>query len=195
MAKKRSKIAQSLKELGDIQVSEWDFMGLLHTDIKELQIGDSLRRLGNVRVTEWDFKNVIPVVKQTANIEIDVIDCFKRAAAYKVMEWDFRRPFRAASGSGPGPVKKLSGADTELILSQLRDFLEYTAKNLTDQPQLARVEVSRIAPMVFRFKLLLAKRDAAKLIGLHGHTATAIRNIMKAIGRVKGIHVLLEIPA
>jgi len=32
------------------------------------------------------------------------------------------------------------------------------------------------------------------LIGLHGHTASAIRNIMKAIGRSKGIHVLLEIP-
>lgn len=184
MAKKRSKIAQSLKELGDIQVSEWDFMGLLQTDITELQIGDSLRRLGKVRVMEWDFKNVMPAVKHTANIEIDVIDYFKRAAAYKVMDWDFR-----SSSDKPSKV------DTELILSQLREFLEYTAKNLIDEPLAARVEVSRIAPMVFRFKLLLAKRDAAKLIGLHGHTATAIRNVMKAMGRVKGIHVLLEIPA
>jgi predicted RNA-binding protein YlqC (UPF0109 family) len=194
MAKKRSKIAQSLKELGDIQVSEWDFMGLLQTDIAELQIGDSLRRLGKVRVMEWDFKSVMPAVKHTANIEIDVIDCFKRAAAYKVMDWDFRSSPDITSTASVSTGKP-SEADIELLVSQLREFLEYTAKNLIDEPLAARVEVGWIAPMVVRFKLLLAKRDAAKLIGLHGHTAAAIRNIMKAMGRVKGIHVLLEIPA
>jgi hypothetical protein len=87
-----SKIASSLKQLGEIQVTEWDFMALMNTEIHELEIAQSLRRLGQIQVTEWDFKNVIPAVKKTANQEVDVVDFLKRTANYKVMEWDFRTP-------------------------------------------------------------------------------------------------------
>ena len=97
MPKRVSEIAQTLKQLGDIQVTEWDFMELLNTEIKDLEISRSLKRLGNIQVMEWDFRTVLPAVKKVANQEVDVVDFFKRTANYKVMDWDFR------SASPPSP--------------------------------------------------------------------------------------------
>lgn len=74
------KISDSLKQLGEIQVNDWDFMALLHKDIKELEIGPSLRKLGNIRVMEWDFKNVMPAVDRLAKQEVDLLDMVKRTA-------------------------------------------------------------------------------------------------------------------
>ena len=64
MTKRISKIASSLKQLGDIQVAEWDFMGLLNTEIRELEIARSLSRLGSLQVMEWDFRSTLPAVKK-----------------------------------------------------------------------------------------------------------------------------------
>ena len=94
MPKRISKFANSLKQLGDIQVTELDFMELLNTDIRELEIAHSLRRLGSIRVMEWDFRTVLPAVNKLAHQEVDLINFVKRTAHYKVMEWDFRRPYR-----------------------------------------------------------------------------------------------------
>ena len=62
MPKRVAQIANSLKQLGDIQVSEWDFMGLLNTEIRELEISRSLRRFGNIKVIDWDYGSVLPTV-------------------------------------------------------------------------------------------------------------------------------------
>ena len=108
MPKRISKLASSLKQLGEIQVTEWDFMALLNTDIRELEISRSLRRLGSIRVMEWDFRTVLPAVKKLANQEVDVVDFVKRTAHYKVMEWDFRSALQAEHKPAPqepaGPI-------------------------------------------------------------------------------------------
>ena len=39
MPKRISEIADSLRQLGDVQVSEWDFKALLNKDIKDLEFG------------------------------------------------------------------------------------------------------------------------------------------------------------
>ena len=186
MAKRKSKIAESLKQLGDIQVNEWDFAGLLNTNIDELAISRSLRRLGQIQVMEWDLRTVIPTAKKTANIDVDVAGYFRRVASYRVMEWDFGKP------SETGAAAK-SSAEIQAILDRLKNFLQYVATNLINEPSHAQIKVSQISPNVLRLKLLLMKRDVSMLIGKDGLTAKAIRNIVKSAGRIHGMEVLLQI--
>ena len=185
MSKRVSKIADSLKQLGEIQVADWDFMGLLHTEIKELEIARSLKRLGRIQVMEWDFRAVLPAVKKVANQEVDVIDLCKRTASYKVMDWDFR---------SAAPVKaSISRDEMQAILVRLKNFLQYVAVNLIDEPGHAQIKVSEMGPTGLRFKLVLVKKDVALLIGREGHTAAAIRNVLKAAAAAHGVQVLLQI--
>ncbi len=192
MSNRISKFANTIKQLGEIQVTELDFMELLHKDIKDLEISRSLRRLGNIQVTEWDFKNVLPAVNKLAHQEVDLVDIFKRTASYKVMEWDFRNALHPEhkphpTGSRPDPD------EIQATILRLKNFLEYVVVNLIDEPGHAQIKVREIAPAVLRFRLVLVKRDVAMLIGMQGHTASAIRSVLKAAAGVHGVNALLEI--
>lgn len=190
-----SKISDSLKQLGEIQVNDWDFMALLNKDIKELAIGHSLRRLGNIQVMEWDFKNVMPAVDHFANQEVDLLNVIKRTANYKILDWDFRSPLPA----GPVPQEAAEGQSDRIISNyktlalRLKYFLQYVTSSLIEEPDQAKIEVQEIASDVLRFKLVLVKKDVALLIGREGQSATAIRNILKAAARMHGVHALLQI--
>jgi hypothetical protein len=189
MPKRISKIATSLKHLGEIQVAELDFVDLLNKDIKELEIGRSLRRLGNIRVTEWDFRNVLPAVNKLAQQEVDIIDIVRRTASYKVMEWDFRNTKPAA----PLADGSISQEEMQAIILRLKNFLQFVVANLIDEPKHAQIKVREIAPKVLRFKVVLVKRDVAMLIGREGHTASAIRSILKTAAGLNGVQALLDI--
>ena len=192
MAKRASKIASTLKQLGEIQVTEWDFMALLNTEIKELEITRSLSRLGSIQVMEWDFRTALPAVKKAANQEVDLIDLFKRTARYKVMDWDFRSVLSAESKPAPA-VRSISPSEMQAIIVRLKNFLQFVAVNLIDQPDHAQIKVTEIGPTGLRFKLVLVKKDVALLIGREGHTASAIRNILKATAAQHGVQALLQI--
>ncbi len=192
-----SKFTESLKHIGEIHVNEWDFMALLHKDIKEVEIAKSLRKLGGIRVMEWDFRTVLPAVEKIAKHEVDLGGMLKRTANYKVMEWDFRKPFQQSDRSpasretaGPTP---LSDAEMQALIVRLKDFLQYVAVNLIDEPNHAQIKIREIGPNVLRVKVVLTKRDAAMLIGTEGHTAAAIRRILKAAATASGVQVLLQI--
>lgn len=190
MSSRASKIASSLKQLGEIQVNDWDFMSLLNTDIEELEITRSLRRLGQVQVTDWDFKDVLPAVRKAANQEVDVINILKRTANYKVMEWDFRNL------AAPEPAAGEMAADAAVLQEvtlKLKNFLEYVVVNLIQEPKHAQIKVSPLKPTGLRFKLVMVKKDVALLIGRDGQTAAAIRNLMKSTAREYGVEVLLNI--
>jgi predicted RNA-binding protein YlqC (UPF0109 family) len=180
-----SKIAGSLKQLGEIQVTDWDFMGLLNTEIKELEISRSLSRLGRIRVMEWDFRAALPAVRKVANQEVDVISFLKRTASYKVMDWDFRSAAPAA--------QTISRDEMQAIIVRLKNFLQYVAVNLIDEPDHAQIKVTEMGPTGLRFKLVLVKKDVLLLIGREGHTAAAIRNVLKAAAATRGVQVLLQI--
>ncbi len=81
----------------------------------------------------------------------------------------------------------------QAIIIRLKEFLQYVVVNLIDEPDHAQMKVWEIDPGVLRFKLVLVKRDVAMLIGREGHTASAIRRILKATAGMHGVHVLLEI--
>lgn len=196
MPKRVSEIARTLKQLGDIQVTDWDFMELLNTEIKDLEISRSLKRLGRVRVMEWDFRTVLPAVKKAANQEVDVVDIFKRTANYKVMDWDFRSAL-PPEPAPPEPAKRdvhlISPDEMQAITTKLKNFLQYVAVNLIDEPGHAQIKVLPLGPNALRFKLVLVKKDVAMLVGREGFTAAAMRSILKATAAKYGVQALLQI--
>lgn len=199
MAKPISKLTDSLKQLGEIQVNEWDFMSLLNKDLKDVEISKSLRRIGSIKVMEWDFKTVLPAVNKLAHQEVDIVDLVKRTAAYKVMEWDFREALHAehpltTKDLQPSPRRKGDdSSEIQSLILQLKGFLEFVVLGLVDEPRHATIKVKEIAPRVLRFKVVLVKRDVAMLVGTGGHTASAIRNLLKASAGRHGIQALLVV--
>lgn len=187
MAKRVSKIASSLKQLGEIQVSEWDFMGLLNTEIRELEISRSLKRWGSIQVMDWDFSSVMPAIRETANREVDLASFFKRAAHIKVLERDFK------SAAAPPQKPPTSPPDIDELAGRLGNFLQCLVVNLIDEPKHAHLTVIRMGPAGLRFKVVMVKRDVAMLVGREGHTAAAIRNILQGIAGSHGVQALLQI--
>jgi predicted RNA-binding protein YlqC (UPF0109 family) len=198
MPNRISKLTHSVKQLGEIQVNEWDLMGLLNTDIKELKIIRSLRKLGNIQVMEWDFRTVLPAVNRVAHQEVDLVGFFRRAANYRVLEWDFRKTLPPASEpaarAAAGPAENRPGpAAMQEISDRLRNFLQYMVAKLTDEPNHAMITVTEIGPKVLLFRVVLVKRDVAMLIGRQGFTASAIRRILQAAAGINGVRAYLQI--
>lgn len=196
MPKRVAQIANSLKQLGDIQVSEWDFMGLLNTEIRELEISRSLRRFGNIKVIDWDYGSVLPTVKKTADQEVDLGKLLRRAANCKVMDWDFRSvlPSESKPAAATNPTRNAFSSDEmQATILRLKNFLQFVVVNLIDEPNHARIKVAEMSPTCLRFKVVLVKKDVAMLIGREGHTAAAIRSILKAAAETHGVQALLQI--
>ena len=81
----------------------------------------------------------------------------------------------------------------EPVTERLRNFLQYVAVKLIDEPGQAQLKVAELAPKKLRFKLVLAKADVAVLIGRNGFTASAIRSILKAAAERQDVQVTLQI--
>jgi predicted RNA-binding protein YlqC (UPF0109 family) len=193
-----SRFANSVKQLGEIQVNEWDFMGLLHRDIRDIEFTRSLRKLGSIQVMEWDFRNVLPAVNRLAHQEVDFARLLRRAAHHKIMDWDFRSALHPDASAAPQAAaqvteSRLPPEEMRELTDRLRAFLQFVAVPLIDDPGHARIMVQEISPNVLRFKLVLVRKDVAMLIGREGHTASAIRSILKATASARGVHALLEI--
>jgi predicted RNA-binding protein YlqC (UPF0109 family) len=191
-SKRISELANSLRQLGEIQINDWDFEGLLNKDVRDIEFAKSLRGLGSIRVMEWDFKDMLPAVNKLAHQEVDIVKLVRRLADYKVMEWDFRSGHSSETMTVP-EIPRLSPDEMQILIVRLKDFLQYTTVNLIDEPKYAHIKVREIAPNVLRFKLVLLKRDVSMLIGTGAHTAAAIRNLIKAVAGMSGVAVLLQI--
>ncbi len=81
----------------------------------------------------------------------------------------------------------------QAVTDRLKNFLQYVAVNLIDEPAQAQLKVAELGPKRLRFKLVLAKQDVAMLIGRNGFTASAIRSILKAAAEREGVQVSLQI--
>ena len=74
----------------------------------------------------------------------------------------------------------------------MEEFLEYVIKQLIEFPEemvLSKVE----APKKVTFHLQLRQSDIGKVIGKHGHTIDAIRNLLSAAAARHGQRVTLHI--
>ncbi len=94
-----------------------------------------------------------------------------------------------AERGGCGNVR----AAMQAVTDRLKNFLQYVAVNLIDEPAHAQLKVTELGPKRLRFKLVLARADVAVLIGRNGFTASAIRSILKAAAEREGVQVLLQI--
>ena len=81
----------------------------------------------------------------------------------------------------------------QAVTDRLKNFLQYVAVNLIDDPSQAQLKVAELAPKRLRFKLVLAKQDVAMLIGRNGFTASAIRSVLKAAADKEKVQVTLQI--
>lgn len=81
----------------------------------------------------------------------------------------------------------------EPVTERLRNYLQYVAVKLIDDPSQAQLKVAELAPKKVSFKLVLSKADVAMLIGRNGFTASAIRNVLKAGADKEGVQVSLQI--
>jgi len=79
------------------------------------------------------------------------------------------------------------------VTEKLRNFLQYVALKLIDDPTQAQLKVAELSPKRLRFKLVLGKQDVAMLIGRNGFTASAIRSVLKAAADREGVQVFLQI--
>lgn len=83
--------------------------------------------------------------------------------------------------------------DMKAVTEKLRNFLQYVAVKLIDDPSQAQLKVAEVGPKRLRFKLILAQADVAMLIGRNGFTASAIRSVLKAAAEREGVQVSLQI--
>jgi predicted RNA-binding protein YlqC (UPF0109 family) len=81
----------------------------------------------------------------------------------------------------------------QAVTDRLKNFLQYVAVNLIEEPSQAQLKVAELGPKKLRFKLILARQDVAMLIGRNGFTASAIRSVLKAAAEKEGFQVSLQI--
>ena len=74
----------------------------------------------------------------------------------------------------------------------MEEFLEFVLKRLIDNPEdlvITKVE----NPKKITFKLQLEQSDVGKVIGRHGHTISAIRNLLSAAAARHNQRVAIDI--
>jgi uncharacterized protein len=75
----------------------------------------------------------------------------------------------------------------------MQDFLDYVLRQLIDYPDEMVLLRSEGENRCTVFKVRLRQSDVGKVIGKHGHTIIAIRNLLAAAGARTGEKALLEI--
>jgi predicted RNA-binding protein YlqC (UPF0109 family) len=74
----------------------------------------------------------------------------------------------------------------------MREFLDYVARSLVDNPDEVRVEVDESGDEV-TLTLSVDESDMGRVIGRDGRIANAIRSLLRVMGARDGRHVELEI--
>ncbi len=74
----------------------------------------------------------------------------------------------------------------------MKEFLDYVARNLVDNPDGVEIEVDE-GPEEVALTLKVAEGDMGRVIGRDGRIANAIRSLLRVMGTRDGRHVELEI--
>ncbi len=74
----------------------------------------------------------------------------------------------------------------------MKEFLEFIAKRLVDQPDKVTLEFEERENKVI-FKLKVGEQDVGKVIGRKGRTAQAMRTLLSAVAAKEGKRAILEI--
>jgi predicted RNA-binding protein YlqC (UPF0109 family) len=74
----------------------------------------------------------------------------------------------------------------------MQEFLDFVLRNLIDYPE-EMVLTKHESPKKVLFQLQVRKSDIGKVIGKHGQTIVAIRNLLSAAAEKHGERATLEI--
>ena len=74
----------------------------------------------------------------------------------------------------------------------MKEFLEFVAKHLVDQPESVSIETEEKDQKLV-FKLKVAETDVGKIIGRSGKTASALRVLLRAVAAKEGRRAVLDI--
>ncbi|TMB50549.1 MAG: KH domain-containing protein [Chloroflexi bacterium] len=74
----------------------------------------------------------------------------------------------------------------------MKDFLNYVARSLVDNPEGVGVTVEERGDEV-ELTLSVDEADMGRVIGRDGRIANAIRSLLRVMGTREGVHVELEI--
>jgi len=75
----------------------------------------------------------------------------------------------------------------------MKEFVEFIAKHLVDQPEQVFVEQEEQEEGKIVFKLKVAEKDVGKIIGRSGRTAGALRVLLRAVAAKEGKRAILDI--
>lgn len=74
----------------------------------------------------------------------------------------------------------------------MREFIEYIAKHLVDQPDAVQLEQVEQDNKII-LKLKVGEKEVGKIIGRKGRTARALRTLLTAVAAKEGKKATLEI--
>ena len=74
----------------------------------------------------------------------------------------------------------------------MKEFLDYVARSLVDNPEGVAVTVAERGDEV-ELTLSVDEADMGRVIGRDGRIANAIRSLLRVMGTREGVHVELEI--
>lgn len=76
----------------------------------------------------------------------------------------------------------------------MKEFIEFIAKHLVDNPEAVRVEEIAEEDNKVKFILHVEDKETGKVIGKMGRTAKAIRTLLSAVASKQGKKAFMEIP-
>jgi len=76
----------------------------------------------------------------------------------------------------------------------MKEFIEFIAKNLVDNPEAVKVDEIQEGENKIKFILQVDDAETGKVIGKLGRTAKAMRTLLSAVASKKGMRVSMEIP-
>jgi len=76
----------------------------------------------------------------------------------------------------------------------MKEFIEFIAKSLVDNPDSVRVEEIDEGENKIKFVLHVQDNETGKVIGKMGRTAKAIRTLLSAVASKQGKRASMEIP-
>ncbi len=74
----------------------------------------------------------------------------------------------------------------------MKEFIEYIAKHLVDNPDGVSLEMEEKDGKLI-FKLKVSEKDVGKIIGRDGKTASALRTLLRAVAAKEGKRAVLDI--
>lgn len=76
----------------------------------------------------------------------------------------------------------------------MKEFIEFIAKHLVDNPEAVRIEEVEEGENRVKFILHVDDKETGKVIGKMGRTAKSIRTLLSAVAAKQGMPVTMEIP-